>query len=154
LFFRASLRSLWSPVVVLMGLVWGLLGVSILADPRIGSRVDVASVFIGLGVTSLGLAFAWGGFRLGVVRTPAGLRVRDLVGGTTYAAETIAGFSVGEHAHDLLPLQIVFPVLRMAEDDDVPVMSLAAYDILPGARRRVARAATTMAAWTGRPVLD
>ena len=153
LFFRASLRSLWSLVIVLVGLGMALGGVGVLANPRIGARIDIASVVIGLGVTSLGLAFAWGGCRLGVVMTPAGLRVRELGGSTTYGSDTIAGFEVAEQDHDVLPLKVVFPVLKMDEDEEVAVMSLATYDLLPGAKTRVAKAATTMSAWTGRPLL-
>lgn len=154
LFFRASLRSLWSPVVVLIGLTFGLLGVGILADPRIGSRIDIASIVIGIGVTGVGLAFAWGGSRMGVVRTPSGLAVREVFGGETYEPSLLAGFSVEEEDHDMLPLKVVFPVIRLAEGDDVQVLSLATYGIFPGARKRAARAADTMAAWTGKPVLE
>jgi hypothetical protein len=152
-FFRASIRSLWSPVVVLLGLCFSLAGVAVLADPRIGSRIDVASVVIGFGVTGLGLAIAWGGCRMGVVGTPAGLVVRELFGGETYEPEVLAGFAVGEQFHDVLPLMIIFPVLVLAQDGEVAVMSLANYSIFPGARQRAAKAAETMAEWTGRPVV-
>ena len=154
LFFRASLRSLWSPVVVLLGLIFALIGAGILADPLISSRIDIASIVIGLGVTGLGLAVAWGGFRMGVVKTPAGLTVRELFEAKTYEPDMLEGFSVGEQDHGSLPIKIVFPVLRIVEDDDVPVMSLATYAILPSSRKRAARAAARMGAWTGRPVLE
>lgn len=153
LFFRASLRSLWSPVVVLIGLIFGLVGVGIVADARIGSRIDIASIVIGLGVTGLGLGGAWGGVRMGVVRTAAGLTVREVLGGSIYETDMLEGISVGEQDHDSLPLRIVFPVLRLVGGDDVPVMCLATYGILPSSRKRAAKAAARMAAWTGKPVL-
>lgn len=154
IFFRASLRSLWSPFLVSIGLVFALIGVGLLADPRIGSQIDIFTIVLGLGATGGGLAFAWGGSRLGVVRTPAGLKVRELGESKTYTPDMLAGFSVGEHDHDTLPVKVVFPVLRMAKDDDVPVMSLANYAIFPGARKRATKAVKTMAEWTGRPVLE
>lgn len=154
LFFRASLRSLWSPLIVLLSLGFALVGAAVLVDSRTGSGTDIASVLIGVGVVGIGLASAWGGVRMGVVRTPSGLTVRELFGGETYERGILAGFSVGEEEHDMLPLKVVFPVLRLAEADDVPVMSLATYGLFPGARKRAARAAATMAAWTGRPVLE
>jgi len=148
-----SLRSLWAPVVVCVGLVFSLVG-ALTAAPVPGSGIDIAGLAIGAVATVGGLVFAWGGLRMGVVRRGTGLRVREVVGGDTYETEQIQGFGVGEEEHHLVPLTIIYPTIRLVDGGEIQVTSLATFRVVPGARGQALRAAHRMAAWTGKAVGD
>lgn len=153
LFLRSSLRSLWTPVVVSVGLTFALLG-AITAAPEPGAGIDIAALVLGVVIAGFGLAFAWGGLRMGVVRCGSGLRIRELFGGETYTNEQIRGFDIGEDDHDTVPLTIIFPTIQLTDGEEIRVTALATFRVLPGAVRQTRRAADKMAAWTGKGVAE
>jgi hypothetical protein len=67
-----SVRSLWSPFVMICGLVFSLLGmvmVTMPAEPGVTRPTYVSGIVIGAVCALLGLPFMWGGARMGVFRT-------------------------------------------------------------------------------------
>lgn len=152
-----SLRSLWSPVVVLVGLAFSLLGVAMVTvppDPGETRPTVITGLVIGAFCILLGLPFIWGGARMGVFRDRDGVQVRELFrGGQAYRPEEITGFSMREHEHHSAPLIVVQPVIVLTNGSEVWITSLATYRAIPGARRQVHAAARRMSKWTGKPVL-
>jgi hypothetical protein len=153
----SSLRSLWSPVVVLVGLGFSLLGVAMVTvppDPGETRPTVISGLVIGAFCILLGLPFIWGGARMGVFRDGDGVRVREILhGGHVYRSEEIAGFSMREEEHHTVPFMVIQPVIVLANGSEVWITSLATYRVIPGARRQVHAAARRMGKWTGKPVL-
>lgn len=104
-----SVRSLWSPFVIICGLVFSLLGmvmVTMPAEPGVTRPTYVSGIVIGAVCALLGLPIMWGGARMGVFRTGDGVKVRQLFGtGITYHADEIQGFTLGQDEHHSVPLR-------------------------------------------------
>lgn len=151
-----SMRSLWSPVTVLVGLAFALTGAATMTATSPGETKPtiVSGWVIGAFSVLLGLAFTWGGARMGAFRKKDGVRVRELFGqGRIYRPEEIAGFTTREHEHHTLPLTVIQPVIVLQGGFEVWLSSLASYRVIPGARRQARAAAQRMANWTDRPVM-
>lgn len=152
-----SLRSLWSPVVVLVGLGFALLGVAMMTvppDPGETRPTVISGLVIGALCILLGLPFIWGGVRMGVFRDGEGVEVREVFhGGQSYRPEEIMGFSTREQEHHSMPLVLIQPVIVLANGSEVWITSLATYRVIPGARKQARAAAGRMSKWTGKPVL-
>lgn len=152
-----SVRSLWSPVVVLVGLCFSLLGVAMVTvppDPDETRPTYISGLVIGAFCILLGLPFIWGGARMGVFRDGDGVKVREILhGGRAYSLEEITGFSLREQEHHTVPLMVIQPVIVLANGSEVWITSLATFRVIPGARRQVHAAASRMSKWTGKPVL-
>lgn len=155
--FPRSLRSLWSPVVVLVGLGFSLVGVAMLTvppDPGETRPTVISGLVIGAFCILLGLPFIWGGARMGVFRDRDGVQVREIFHrGQAYRPEQITGFGIREQEHHSAPLMVIQPVIVLADGSEVWITSLATYRVIPGARRQVRAAARRMSKWTGKPVL-
>ena len=154
---RGSVRTLWSPVVVLVGLTFSLLGLAMVTmpkEPGVTQPTYVSGVVIGAGCILLGLPFVWGGARMGIVRRERCLLVRQVFGRTrTYCPEAIDGFSIREVEHHSVPLMLIQPGIALADGSEVEVTSLATYRAIPGSRRRARKAVARMSQWTGRPLV-
>jgi hypothetical protein len=152
-----SLRSLWSIVIILIGLLFSLLGVVMMTMPKDPGETQptfVSGVIIGAGCFVLGVPFIWGGARMGVFRDHEGLRVRELFGrATTYQSGEIAGFSTREEEHHSVPLMLIQPAIVLANGSEVWISSLSSYRVFPGARRQASAAAKAMGKWTGKPLI-
>ena len=152
-----SLRSLWSPGVVLVGLGFSLLGVAMVTvppDPDQTRPTVISGLVVGAFCILLGLPFIWGGARMGVFRDGDGVQVREIFrGGQAYRPEEITGFSMREQEHHSVPLMVIQPVIVLANGSEVWITSLATYRVIPGARGQVHAAARRMSKWTGKPVL-
>ena len=152
-----SVRSLWSPVVVLVGLLFSLVGVAMVTmppDPGETGPTVISGLVLGAFCILLGLPFIWGGARMGVFRAGDGVQVRVIFhGGQSYRPEEITGFSMREQEHHSVPLMVIQPVIVLANGSEVWITSLATYRVIPGARRQVHAAARRMSKWTGKPVL-
>jgi hypothetical protein len=144
-------------VIVLVGLVFSLLGaamVTVPPDPGETRPTVISGLVIGAFCILLGLLFIWGGARMGVFRDGDGVQVREIFhGAQAYRPEEIIGFSMREKEHHLVPLMVIQPVIVLANGSEVWITSLAAYRVIPGARRQVQAAARRMSKWTGKPVL-
>ncbi|WP_460627125.1 hypothetical protein [Intrasporangium mesophilum] len=156
LLFRRSVRSMWSFLVIGLGLMLALLGVVALtasAEPGETKGAYGSGLVIGAGCVALGIAFTYGGARVGVFARGDGVMVRQAFGrGRTFGADEIAGFTTGEEAHQSMPLMLIYPVILSTEGFDVGVTSLASLRVVPGARRQVQSAILRMSEWTGKPV--
>ena len=153
-----SVRSLWSPVVMIVGLGFSMLGmvmVTMPAEPGVTRPTYFSSIAIGVVCALLGLPFVWGGARVGVFRTGDGLKVRQLFGtATTYRADEIQGFTLGQEEHHSVPLMLIYPSIKLTNGSEVDITSLASYRLIPGARRQALNAICKMGQWTNRPVLS
>src|SRR5262245_24068236 len=105
------MRSLWSPVVVLVGLAFAPIGVAMMTTTPIPGETKptiVSGVVIGGLCALLGLAFVLGGARMGAFRKSDGVKVRELFGsGRIYRLEEILGFTTREHEHHTVPLTVI-----------------------------------------------
>jgi hypothetical protein len=152
-----SLRSLWSVVIVLVGLLFSLLGLVMMTMPRDPGETQpsfVGGLIMGAVCFVLGVPFIWGGARMGVYRHHEGLMVRELFGrATTYQPGEIAGFGTREEEHHSVPLMLIQPAIVLADGSEVWISSLSSYRVIPGARRQASAAAKTMGNWTRKPLI-
>ena len=152
-----SLRSMWSPVVVLVGLSYSILGAAMVTmppDPGETRPTYISGLVIGAFCILLGLPLIWGGARIGVFRDGDGVKVREIFqGGRAYRPEEITGFRLREQEHHTAPLMVIQPVIVLANGSEVWITSLASYGVIPRARRQAHAAASRMSRWTGKPVL-
>lgn len=151
------MRSLWSPVIVLIGLGFATIGGAMMTttpSPGQTRPTIVSGAVIGGLCALLGLAFSWGGARMGAFPKGDGVKVRELFGsGRPYRPEEILGFTTREHEHHTLPLIVIQPVIVLEGGSDVWLTSLASCRLIPGARRQTLATSKRMVDWTGRPVL-
>jgi hypothetical protein len=153
---RRSVRSLWSSVIVLVGVLFCVLGVAMgihPADFRGRPTTYLSGVVLGLGCFTFGLVFSWGGARMGVFPDGDGMLVRPLFGSaTTYPAAEISGFTTREVSHDSTPLMLVQPCILLEDGSEELLSGLSAYRVFPGAQRQATRAVTRMSEWTRKPI--
>lgn len=154
---RGSVRSLWSAMVVLVGVTFSMLGAAMVTMPRepgVTQPTYVSGLVIGAVCVVLRLPFVWGGARMGILRDGQCLRVRQLFGrARTLCFEDITGFIIDEAEHHTLPLMQIQPGIVLAGGTRMEVSALATYRVIPGSTRRVQTAVRRMAEWTGRPLL-
>lgn len=152
-----SVRSLWSVLIVLIGLMFSLLGVVMMTMPKDPGETQptfVSGVIIGAGSLVLSVPFIWGGARMGVFRDHGGLKVRELFGrATSYQPGEIAGFSTREEEHHSVPLMLIQPAIVLANGSELWISSLSSYRVIPGARWQAKAAAKTTGKWTGKPLI-
>lgn len=154
---RGSIRSLWSAVIVVVGLLFAVLGVAMVIDPSDFRQRQVSylsGVVLGLGCCAFGLVFSWAGSRMGVFPDDGGLKVRPLFGSATaFPVAEITGFTTRVVTQDSTPLRLVQPCILMADGSEQMLSGLSAYRVFPGAQRQASAAAERMGEWTGKPVL-
>ena len=142
---RRTIRSLWSLVLFCVGAMFLLLGLScVVAGWGLFATLLYSLIAAG------GAAICSRAARMGAVRCRRGVVIREFLATSVLQPGSILAVTVGQVEHDYLPFHTVFPSIALADGDEIPVMSLATYDFIPGSRRQVTQAVNRLIAWADR----
>jgi hypothetical protein len=132
------------PLLVVLFVIWGLLGVTYFTDGKTLANRDWFGITLGCVVIAMGVIGVWRALRLGVVIDSDGLRIRGFDSRDEVVPWSKVQSVQCEQVDQRAGLPLFAPVILTHDDEALPIRGLGSYS-RSGAERRVEQLRNLMA---------